>query len=306
MQVVGAFACSHAALFVSRRQAAPATQSSRIYEAFARMGQLIREQRPDALVVVGTDHGRIYPLSGMPQYLIGVSEQAVGIGDAGLPEKTLPLHQSFARAILDGLLKEGVDMAFSEAMRIDHSFLTPLLLALPELDIPIVPIVQNCNAPPLPNLERSYQVGRSLARALMKGPEGRIVVIGTGGLSHWVGSAEFRAFMSGPAGSRLARQAQFPLQLPESGEVNEEFDRDFIEILRHGRAQEFIRDWDTHRIGEIAGNGAQEVRNWLLLAGLTADAPATLLDYAPVKPWLTGVAVVQFGIPEPVRPAGRA
>ena len=56
------------------------------------MGELIRELRPDALVVVGTDHGRIHPLSSMPQYLIGVSEQAVGIGDAGLPEKTLPLQ----------------------------------------------------------------------------------------------------------------------------------------------------------------------------------------------------------------------
>jgi 2,3-dihydroxyphenylpropionate 1,2-dioxygenase len=300
MQVVGAFACSHAALFVTRRHEAPATQCSRIYGAFARMGQLIRERRPDALVIVGTDHGRIYPLSSMPQYLIGVSEEAVGIGDAGLPGKTLPLHQSFARAILEGLLEDGVDMAFSEAMKIDHSFLTPLLLALPELDIPIVPIVQNCNAPPLPNLERAYQVGRSLARALTKGPEGRVVVIGTGGLSHWVGSAGFRAFMSGPAGSRLARQAQFPLQLPDSGEVNEEFDRDFIETLRHGRAQEFIRNWDTRRIGEVAGNGAQEIRNWLLLAGLTADAPATLVDYEPVKPWLTGAAVVQFVIPEPV------
>jgi aromatic ring-opening dioxygenase catalytic subunit (LigB family) len=306
MRIVGAFACSHAALFVTRREAAPEAQCSRIYGAFARMGQLIREHRPDALVIVGTDHGRIYPLSGMPQYLIGVSEQAVGIGDAGLPGKTLPLHQGFARSILDSVLEEGVDMAFSEAMRIDHSFLTPLLLALPELDIPIVPIVQNCNAPPLPKLERAYQVGQILARALMKGPEGRIVVIGTGGLSHWVGSAEFRAFMSGPAGSRLARQTQFPLQLPDTGEVNEEFDREFIESVCRGRAQEFIRNWDTHRIGEVAGNGAQEVRNWLLLAGLTADAPATLLDYAPVKPWLTGVAVVQFVIPEPIHPVGRA
>jgi hypothetical protein len=112
--------------------------------------------------------------------------------------------------------------------------------------------------------------------------------------------------MSGPAGSRLGRQTQFPLQLPDAGQVNEQFDRDFIEILSQGKAQEFIRNWDTHRLGEVAGNGAQEVRNWLLLAGLTADAPATLLDYAPVEPWLTGAAVVQFAIPEHSRPAGRA
>ena len=294
MNVVGAFACSHAALLVTRRDHPPEAERAYVYGAFAEMGRRIRELEPDVLLLIGTDHGRIYPLSAMPQYLIGVSKQARGIGDAGLPEKTVPLHRPLAQAILENALCEGVDLAYSEAMTIDHSFLTPLLLALPELDIPIIPIMQNCNAPPLPSLARAYDVGRALGRAMQEGPDARIVVIGTGGLSHWVGSPEFRSFMTEPAGTRLERLAQFPLRLPESGDVNETFDRAFIECICAGKARDFVGEWDTQRLGEVAGNGAQEVRNWLLTAGLTGDAPAQLVGYAAVSTWLTGVAVVQF------------
>lgn len=298
MELVGAFACSHSALFVTRRDQAPAAERERLYGAFAEMGRLIRSLEPDALIIVGTDHGRIYPLSWMPQYLVGVSEQARGIGDAGLPEKSVALHQTFARSMLEGAIEEGVDLAYSEAMTIDHSFVTPLLLALPELDIPIVPIMQNCNAPPLPALGRSWDVGNALGRALRRGPQGRVVAIGTGGLSHWVGSDEFREFMSEPVGTRLARQTEFPLRLSDVGPVNEEFDRAFIQMVCDGRARQFIEGWDTTRLGREAGNGAQEVRNWLLTAALTSDAPARLLDYAPVHAWLTGTAVIQFFVGE--------
>jgi hypothetical protein len=294
MNVVGAFACSHAALFVTRREQAREDERSRVYAAFAQMGRRIRELAPDAILVVGTDHGRIYPLAAVPQFLIGVSGQARGIGDAGMPEKTLALHQPFAQAILGNVLEEGVDLAYSEAMAIDHSFLTPLLLALPELDIPIVPVVQNCNVPPRPTLARAHAVGRALGRAVSAGPPGRIVAIGTGGLSHWVGSAAFQEFMREPAGTRLARQSQFPLQLPETGPVNDSFDREFLDSICAGRARDFIRDWSPQRLEEAAGNGAQEIRNWLLIAGLVGDRPGQLVDYTPVGAWLTGVAVVQF------------
>jgi 2,3-dihydroxyphenylpropionate 1,2-dioxygenase len=294
MNVVGAFTCSHSALFVTRREQAGEDERSRVYAAFAEMGRRIRELAPDAILMVGTDHGRIYPLSAVPQFLIGVSEQARGIGDAGMPQKNLAIHQPYARAILGNALEEGVDLAYSEAMTIDHSFLTPLLLALPELDIPIVPIVQNCNAPPRPSLARAHAVGSALGRAVTAGPQGRIVVIGTGGLSHWVGSTEFQNFLREPPGTRLARQSQFPLQLPDTGPVNESFDRGFIESICAGRARDFIRDWSAQRLEEAAGNGAQEVRNWLLIAGLIGDRPGQLLDYTPVGAWLTGVAVVQF------------
>jgi 2,3-dihydroxyphenylpropionate 1,2-dioxygenase len=76
--------------------------------------------------------------------------------------------------------------------------------------------------------------------------------------------------------------------------VNESFDREFLAAICAGRARDFIRDWSAQRVEQAAGNGAQEIRNWLLIAGLTGDRPGQLLGYTPVGAWLTGVAVVQF------------
>jgi 2,3-dihydroxyphenylpropionate 1,2-dioxygenase len=196
--------------------------------------------------------------------------------------------------LFSGCLDGGLDLAYSEAMTIDHSFLTPLLLSMPELDIPIVPLVQNCNAPPLPTLRRSHAVGKALGEAIRRGRAGRVVVIGTGGLSHWVGSPAFQGFMIEPAGTRIERQKEYPLTLPDTGDVNEEFDRTFIDVMCKGKAQQFLDEWDTDLLRAAAGNGGQEVRNWLLIAGVVQDRPARLIAYEPVKQWLTGTAVVQF------------
>jgi 2,3-dihydroxyphenylpropionate 1,2-dioxygenase len=295
MEIVGAYACSHAGLLITRAHLAAPERKAAVYDAFAEMGRRIEAAKPDVIILVATDHVRVYPLSAVPQFTIGVSETARGIGDAGLPPREVPVHQELARSLLTGCIEEGVDLAYSEAMAIDHSFMTPLALALPGTRIPIVPIAQNCNAPPLPALGRSHEVGRKLGQALRRAPPGRAVIIGTGGLSHWVGPEEFREFMRQPAGSRLARQKDYPMTIGDTGHINEDFDRDFLALMCAGRAAEFIRDWDSDRIHVEAGNGAQEVRNWLLVAGAVGDAPGgEVLGYAAVPEWLTGTAVMRF------------
>jgi aromatic ring-opening dioxygenase catalytic subunit (LigB family) len=295
MEIVGAFACSHAGLFISRASKAPAAQRDTVYGAFAEMGNRIRALAPDAVVIVATDHGRVYPFSSVPQFTIGVSETAAGIGDSELPQFTFPLHQPFAQAILDGAIAEGVDLAFSEAMKIDHSFVAPLMLAFGEDFPPIVPISQNCNVPPLPTLRRSYDVGRKLGTAIRSGPPGRVVVVGTGGLSHWVGTTEQQQFMRLPAGTRIVR-GKPPLTLDDVGPINTDFDRAFLDTMCAGSAPSFLAEWNSLRLYEEAGNGAQEIRNWLLVAGLVEDRPAEVLTYEPVREWLTGTAVVAFRV----------
>ncbi|HXP93285.1 MAG TPA: hypothetical protein VN905_07420 [Candidatus Binatia bacterium] len=295
MEIVGAYACSHAGLFISRGDRAPKGQRDSVYGAFAEMGRQIRELAPDALVLIATDHGRIYPFSQVPQFTIGVSESAAGIGDSELPKFTVPVHQRFAQAILDGAIAESVDLAFSESMQIDHSFITPLMLAFGDDFIPIVPIAQNCNVPPLPTLHRSYEVGSKLGSAIEGGPPGRVVVVGTGGLSHWVGTVEQQQFMRRPAGTRLA-MGKPALTLDDVGPINIDFDRAFLQTICKGATRTFLNEWNSVRLYEEAGNGAQEIRNWLLVAGLVADRPAEILAYEPVREWLTGTALVKFQV----------
>jgi len=294
MEIVGAYACSHAGLLITRGDNAPAAQRDAVYAAFREMGDAIRAARAEAVVLIATDHGKIYPLSGVPQFTIGVSASAEGIGDAGLPACTIPVHQAFAQAILSGAIAEGVDLSYSETARIDHSFVTPLMLAFGDDPIPIVPIAQNCNFPPLPTFARSYEVGAKLGRAITAGPPGRVAVVGTGGLSHWVGTLEQQQFRRRPAGTRAHGGVATAAVLDEVGPINEAFDRDFIATICAGAAAAFVREWTDERVYDAAGNGAQEIRNWILLAGLTNDKKARLLAYEPVREWLTGTGVIAF------------
>jgi len=259
------------------------------------MGDSIRAAKADAVILIGTDHGnKIYPLSCVTQFTIGVSENAEGIGDAGLPACTVPIHQKFAQAVLEGMIAEGVDLAFSENAKIDHSLVTPLTLAFGDNPPPIIPIAQNCNCPPIPTFARSYEVGAKLRKAIEAGPAGRVVVVGTGGLSHWVGTSEQQQYRRRPAGTRLSGGSGGTITIDDVGEINETFDRDFIATVCAGATASFVREWDNERVYVDAGNGAQEIRNWILVAGLMNDAKAHLLAYEPVREWLTGTGIIAF------------
>lgn len=294
MRVVGAFACSHAGLIISHAAKADKGKKDRVYAGFDTIRREIEALQPDAIFVVGTDHGRIYTYANLPIFVIGVGPVAHGIGDAGLPECDVPVHQALAQATLSGAINRGVDMAYAEETRIDHSFVTPLSLITPAYDVPIVPLALNCNRPPLATFTRVHEVGRRIADAFGDGPDGRVVVIGTGGLSHWVGDKARQAYVRWPAGTRMGREAEFPVVIGERGEINEAWDRAFLELLGRGGAQEFISNWSTDRVFGEAGNGAQEIRNWLIIAGMMDDAPLETIAYEAIPEWHTGIGVGRF------------
>src|SRR5262245_32894329 len=126
MEIVGAFACSHAGLIVTRENQAPREQRDEVFSAYQRMGHEIAALEPDAIILIGTDHGRIYALSHVPQFTIGVGPIAESIGDADLPKETIQINQRVAQTVLENMLSFGVDLAYSESIQIDHSFIAPL------------------------------------------------------------------------------------------------------------------------------------------------------------------------------------
>jgi aromatic ring-opening dioxygenase catalytic subunit (LigB family) len=134
--------------------------------------------------------------------------------------------------------------------------------------VPLVPIVQNCAVPPLVPVRRAYEFGKALGDAIRSydGLE-RVAVIGAGGLSHWIGT-------------------------PRVGDIEQEFDRWFLERLVRGELDQVL-DMPDSEI-ELAGNGSHEIRSWVAIAGAVAPAPARVLAYEPVYPWITGMAVAHF------------
>jgi 2,3-dihydroxyphenylpropionate 1,2-dioxygenase len=147
--------------------------------------------------------------------------------------------------------------------------MVPLHFLTPRYDLPVIPVNINCQGPPLIPLKRAYEFGRSLRRACDARPE-RIAVIGTGGISHW------------PA-------------TPDSGRINEAWDREFLDKLLHNRRDSLLayRDEDVWREG---GQGGFEIRTFIAVAGATEGCTGELWCYVPIPIFAVGctVAVMQL------------
>jgi len=294
MDIVAAFACSHTGLIVTRKNDAKATQRDAVYGAFAKIKERLEVLKPDALLMIAADHQRAFPLSGIPAFSIGVGPLAKGLGDAGLQPCEVAVNQKVAQVVLEGCLERDIDLAFSEQVEIDHAFVMPLSLITPQLNIPIVPFWQNCNVPPQPTFQRSRTVGKAIAESLRASGPGKVVVIATGGLSHWVGDDERREFMHRPAGERMAEIGSHPVTLTATGRINAEFDHQFLDYATSGNLAKFVTEWTPAQVEAEAGNGAQELRTWVMAAAAAGDAPAKLLGYEAVPEWLTGCGAIEF------------
>jgi hypothetical protein len=296
MEIAAAYACSHAGIITTRRdKVSPETEAS-VFSAFEQIRREIEELAPDAIVMLATDHMQVFPLPMVATFAIGVGPVAQGLGDGGLAPCRVPVHQPLSRAVLAGAMGADVDMVFSEDVRIDHSFVMPLTYITPGLDRPIVPVTQNCNVPPRPSFARSRRLGEVVRSAIEGAGPGRVVVVATGGLSHWVGSEERQEFMKRPAGTRYEHLAEFPFTLEETGPVNATWDRLFLDHVQDGSLAGFAETWTPEKVEAEAGNGAQEIRNWLTGAAIVRDAPAEVLAYEAAEEWMTGTAVVRWDL----------
>ncbi|TCO61130.1 catechol 1,2-dioxygenase [Actinocrispum wychmicini] len=258
--------------------------------------------RPDAVVLVGSNHFRGFWLDLIPSFTIGVGE-CVASGESGTPKGPQRVDVPLARQLAASLVDDGFDIAFSARLQIDHGQSHAVQYLLDGLDVPIVPLVVNVFAPPLPTLGRCAGLGTALRGALLAAPgDARIAVIGSGGLSHrlpWPDwrdphgeDEEFltRAWLDGRDNWQLydARRRQI-IRAAEAA-INTDFDREFLSWLEHGTAGR-LTGFTTEQLADKAGNGAQELRTWLIMAAALDHAPAEILGYEPLPEWLTGMGV---------------
>ena len=131
----------------------------------------------------------------------------------------------------------------------------------PRYDLAVVPMNVNCQGPPLTPPHRAYEFGRALRRACDAQTE-RIALVGTGGISHW------------PA-------------TPDSGTINEAWDREFLERFIANRREELLAYRDEEILRD-AGQGGFEIRTFLTVAGATEGATGELLFYAPIPIFAVG------------------
>jgi aromatic ring-opening dioxygenase catalytic subunit (LigB family) len=262
--VVIGIAASHAPNLVNPSMIAGVKeeQYATVKAGFAEARTLLEQARPDAIVIFSTDHFDRCFYDNLPPFLVAVGEVAEGPVNEWLkiPKVKVRVAGKLGRFLVSEGLENGVDFASSADLGLDHAEVVPLSYLTPHWDIPIVPIVVNAFAPPMPSLKRCLQVGTFVREAIERWPERkRVAMIGTGGLSHWVG-------------------------LPETGRVNAEFDRWFMDCLVGGREAEVITKYQkAEELEQVAGNGGQEVRDWLAVAGaMPAHLKPRVLSYEPI------------------------
>jgi aromatic ring-opening dioxygenase catalytic subunit (LigB family) len=246
-------------------------QYAAVKAGFARARTLLEQARPDAIVIFSTDHFDRCFYDNLPPFLVAVGEEAEGPVNEWLkiPKVKLRVAGELGRFLVSEGLEHGVDFASSADLPLDHAEVVPLSYLTPNWDVSIVPIVVNAFAPPMPSLKRCVHVGAFVREAIERWPEQkRVAVIGTGGLSHWVG-------------------------LPETGKVNADFDRWFLDCLVAGKREEVITKYaKAEELEQVAGNGGQEVRDWLAVAGaMPAHLKPQVLSYEPLPGCGIGVMV---------------
>ncbi|HZP46845.1 MAG TPA: hypothetical protein VFB15_14440 [Candidatus Binataceae bacterium] len=275
-EVVAGIACSHVPLMASPQnwERLPEAERKRLREGFARAAEILEEARPDVLITFADDHFDRCFLDNLPAFLVGIGEEAVGPAVAGfdIPSVRLPIASELARFIVREGLERGVDFAFSEELPLDHAEIAPLMHLAPRWDRPIIPIVVNAFAPPMPSPRRCFDVGAFVGRCVERFPDSsRVAIVGTGGLSHWVGP-------------------------PQMGRINEEFDRWFLDCLVERRIDEATGRYARYEdLEAVAGNGGHEIRDWLAVAGaMTERLRPQVLAYEPLKPWMTGTGIMAW------------
>lgn len=267
--LVYAGATSHVSGIVRTPDAHP-EYSPRLDAAWQEMIDALQRANPDVVVVVSTDHYETFGLENYPIFCIGAADIHGVWNEHGIPGHPVRGDVRVGSALHESLVGAGFDVARSMEMSLDHGFTVPIQrLGLGERRI--VPIFVNCNTPPLPSLQRCRDLGVALRAAIEELPDDlTVAVIGTGGVSHWVG-------------------------VPRTGEINEEWDHQFLQHVEAGNLEAVLKLSDE-QIATEAGNGALEIRTWIVTAACAGSAGGRRLAYAPMRAWVTGIGIVELEV----------
>ncbi len=273
-EIVAAMAMTHAPGLTGWFARGSETDQQGVLRATAEMRRRLEVARPDVLVMFSNDHLLNWPLNNTPEYTVGIGEEHVGPADwfdewLAMEKYRVPGHPGLARWLVNLGARRGLMLAFLREMQFDDGISVPVHYLNPDGRFRLVPVTMNCTVPPLPTPERAYQVGAVLREALVAypGPE-RIAVIATGGLSHE------------PGGPRYLQ-------------VDEAFDRWFLDLLAKGDHQALLRECTLERLEAAGSGGTAELIAWILVLAFTAG-PAEVLAYMPAVAWRTGTGMVAW------------
>ncbi len=268
--LVAACMTSHAPNMTATPAAAP-EQRARFLAGLAEMRARLIAARPDVVIMFVNVHVPNFFYDNLPAYCVGVGDQHWAPKGAAsflkIPQRQVPGAPAWGKALLAAGLEAGFDLAVSHELEFWDDVSVPAHFLMPEGTLPILPVLTNCVAPPLPTPKRSWALGQFIRRFIDARPGAeRVALIATGGISHWIG-------------------------VPNTGHISPEWDHWVLDTIADGRGEELARlTWA--QIERDGGNGGQEIRNWMALLGAVPGWKGEALAYEPVPEWITGCATV--------------
>src|ERR1700674_5751510 len=118
-QIVGAFATVHAPQLFTRPPTEVPEQIDADLAAMKLMGKELEETKPDAVIVIGSDHLETFFLSSVPTFAI-LSGEYSHAEFAGRKYE-LPIHEALTEDLLDKLMKAGFDLGYSQDAVLGHA-----------------------------------------------------------------------------------------------------------------------------------------------------------------------------------------
>lgn len=263
---------------------------ARAQAGVATLARRLAAAAPDVVVIVGDDQNETFNEDAVPAIGLFTGDELwdwppagadaerfrkfPGLGAAlwarhGEQPTAHRVHSGLSTHLVRSLCDDGFDVTVAARQRdqhtLGHAFTFPRYrLGLPE-QVPIVPVFLNTYYQPnVPSPARCYALGQALAAGIASyGPQLRVVVLASGGLSHFV--------------------------------VLEDWDR---QVLAAMEAHDGAALGAIPR--RYFRSGTSEVLNWIAVAGALRDAPMTVVDYVPGYRSMAGTgAGMAFALWEP-------
>ena len=304
MPLVGALAAPHSHLQLFTRPAENEAYQQRVQqgrEAMFSLRRQVERSGADTMLIIHDDHFVNFDFRCYPPFALFVGKEARGSGviapseiekitgatyrkydgkaayasaPAGIPQHVADwesdkpyvysVNTELSVTLLKGLLEQDFDMPFTSNGTMDGELVLTTNFLNPRADMSIVLMLTNGYVPPLPWPRRCYQLGRAI-RAIIDRSESKVVVLATGGMSHYPGT-------------------------PLYGEVDEDFDRHVLALVEAGNGKQLAQ----YSPDDLMHHGNGELVNWIIAAGIVGECKATVVDY--IRLWHIGLGYVYWNL----------
>lgn len=271
-RIIGGIGVSHTPTIGYAQDAAkendPAWQP--VFEAFAPVKEWLLAQQPDVAIVIYNDHVTSFFFDHYSAFALGVGADWKPADEGGGVRDIAPLngYPELARHIGQSLMRQEFDMSFFQQRPLDHGCFSPLSMLSDRgqpLGFPIIPLAAGVLQLPIPTAQRCFKLGRAIRQAIAEYPEElKVVVIGTGGLSHQV------------HGER-------------AGFNNPDWDARFLDLIVSD--PEALAQMTHAQLAEIGGWESMEIIMWLIMRGALSD-DLRVVSKQYCLPSMTGIATL--------------